>query len=176
MDLVRQQDPHPRADEVAPARAVEQAQGVRSLAPRRDSRGVAPASGRQRGGRQPHIPPREFLEQSELPAEVGHPDPEEAEGRPPQVLRFGGPRTGRAWAHTNACPFVSVPKTAANTRGASTAVIFPTPSATPKPVARYCVGNSSDVYGYTAPQAPRLKKLTNTRVRTRVQKSWAVAK
>src|SRR5215212_6222675 len=44
--------------------------------------------------------------------------------------------------------------------GPAIAAALPTPSITPKAVERNRVGNSSEVYGYTAPQAPRLKKPT----------------
>src|SRR6267378_881820 len=60
--------------------------------------------------------------------------------------------------------------------GPRIAVTLPTPSASPNPVARYWVGNNSLVYGYTAPHAPRLKKLTNARLTNRVESSEAVAK
>src|SRR3989442_6704305 len=60
--------------------------------------------------------------------------------------------------------------------GPRIAVTFPTPSARPNPVARYWVGNSSLVYGYTAPQAPRLKKLTKARLTKSVASCDAVAK
>ncbi len=63
-----------------------------------------------------------------------------------------------------------------NITGPAMDVTFPTPSAMPKPVARYWVGNSSGVYAYTAPHAPRLKKLTRSRLARTTAKLEAVAK
>src|SRR3989441_12377402 len=65
---------------------------------------------------------------------------------------------------------------APNKTGPKMAVTFPTPSAIPNPVARYCVGKSSLVYGYTAPHAPKLKNLTSARLTNNAQSSVAAAK
>src|SRR6266498_1846362 len=46
--------------------------------------------------------------------------------------------------------------------GPAIAAALPTPSIRPKALERSRVGNDSDVYGYTAPHAPRLKKPTKT--------------